>query len=468
MAKILILEDNIEIANLLKEMLEYQNYDVAIEMAPAVVIDRVKRYQPDLILLDVSFGDKDDETGIELLRKIRERVTLAQLPVIVVSAFGNETNLTRMMDLGISGYIPKPVNQTDLLKKIKNRLEHPVENKPTVNWAPGLIGKSPAILELIEQLDMLARLESGLLVIGETGVGKERVFEYYRSRSPRRDKPYRVIFCPTLTETLFESEVFGYEKGAHNTARELKKGIIEEAEGGILVFDEIGNLPLDMQPKLLRLIEYKKFTRVGGTQEQTIDAVIIAATNKPLYQLMQEGKFMVDLYYRLNRVVINVPPLRDHLEDIPRLVEHFLKEFNQKYSRHVTLADPDLLKRLQKLRWDGNIRQLENSIEHGVLKCAGQKLRWEDLEDILAQPEHRNRTANGRELDFSLTYDAFRQSLDQEREDKEKAYYLFHLNQNHFNVSQTAMAIGVARTYLTAIMKRLGIQKPDTAEETEQ
>ena len=244
MAKVLILEDTIEVVDTLKGMLEDEGHVVEAEMNPGNVMERIERFEPDLITLDISFSQERDETGIMLLREIRGKYPEAHLPILVISGTANADKLTQMMNLDISGYLGKPVKQADLQRKINDALE--TRNNAGVlakAWETRMVGESPAILQLIPEIGKAAKAESDLLVTGESGVGKEQVVQKYRELSPRRHKPLVVIDCTNIPYETFESEIFGHEKGAFTDAKESKRGKIEVAEGGIIFFDEIGDLP---------------------------------------------------------------------------------------------------------------------------------------------------------------------------------------------------------------------------------
>lgn len=463
MAKILILEDTIDVVDTLKGMLADQGHEVAAEMRPEQVMETIRRFKPDLVTLDISFGDKQDDTGIALLQEIRTEYSKAQLPVLVVSGTANADKLTRMIDLDISGYINKAANYADLLKKINEVVETKTASKIIPGpWEARMVGESPAILELVTEIGKAAKAQSDLLITGETGSGKEQVVQKYRELSPRRDKPFVVIDCTNISQGTFESEIFGHEKGSFTGAVERKRGKIEAAGGGIVFFDEIGDLPEQQQPKLLRLLQNKTFTRVGSNEPVLIDVVVLAATNQDLQQLMQQGKFRKDLYYRLKYMKIEMPPLREHLEDIPSLTDHFILKYNQRYHKSVTEVDQEVIRRFQQMPWDGNVRDLEQCIAYGLVKGNGLRLQWQDVAGFFNDSEAPDSFAGTARLDLNLNYEQFNRYLDADREAKERTYYLHYLNKNDFNVSKTADELGVVREYLYAIMKRLGIKRART------
>lgn len=466
MARILILEDTIDVVATLREMLEDLGHEVAAESQPGKVLEKIRDFQPNLVTLDISFSAQRDETGIALLQEIRGEFSKDRLPIVVISGTADADKLTRMTLWDISGYLGKPVKQADLQKKISDALENQATAPADVNaWEPRLIGGSSAILELIPEIGKTAKAESDLMVTGESGAGKEQVVQKYRELSPRRHKPFVLVNCTVINHATFESEIFGHEKGAFTGAGERKKGRIEAASGGIVFFDEIGDLPADQQPKLLRLLQEKTFTRMGSNEEIKIDAVVLAATNRNLYQMMRQGLLRKDLYYRLDYMKIEMPPLREHLEDLSLLVDHFVHKANWKFRKSVSSVAPEVLQRFSSMFWDGNVRQLEKCIERGVIACEGRFLKWRDVEGFFKAEQE---TENGKISEMGgefihMNYRSFQGFLAADRLEKEKTYYVFHLRKNQNNIQKTAIALGMARTYLTAILKRLHIGKNEQA-----
>lgn len=461
MAKILILEDTIDVVATMKGMLEDEGHQVSAEGDPSRALEKIRRFEPDLVTLDISFSEQRDETGIELLREIRAEFTKDRLPILVISGTADAEKLTRMMAWDINGYLGKPVKQADLQKKITDALETKTAAPIQAGvWEARMIGGSSVILELIPEIGKAAKAESDLLVTGESGAGKEQVVRKYRELSPRQYKPFVLVNCTTINHSTFEAEIFGHEKGAFTGAGERKKGRIEAAAGGIVFFDEIGDLPADQQPKLLRLLQEKTFTRMSSNEEIKLDVVVLAATNRNLYQMMKQGTLRKDLYYRLNYMKIEMPPLRDHLEDIPQLAEHFIRKANWKYRKAVAGADAEVIQRFLKMKWDGNVRQLEKCVENGVISCEGRTLKWRDVAGFFREEMSAGENVEPARVEYAdLKYREFGRFLKTDRQEKEKKYYLNHLRRNGFNVRKTAVELGVARSYLNAIMKRLKISK---------
>jgi DNA-binding NtrC family response regulator len=464
MAKILILEDNLEVVNTMKGMLTGKGHQVDTEENPEQVMKKIRQFEPDLVTLDISFSEEKDETGIALLQSIRESYSQEQLPVLVISGTANADKITRMILNNISGYLPKPVSLEDLQKKINDVLDTKAHRTgPAAIWETGMVGESPAILELILETGKAAVAESDLLITGESGTGKEQIVQKYRELSPRKNKPFVIVNCTTIHKDTFESQIFGHEKGTFTSALELKKGEIEAGNGGIIVFDEIGELPLDIQPKFLRLLQDKKYTRMGTRnplQPLQIDAVILAVTHRNLFELMKRGHFREDLYYRLKYINIEMPPLRDHLGDIPLLVDHFIRKANRLFRKSVVAAEPGVIQAFQKMRWNGNVRQLEKCVEQGVVTCEGPYLKWGDVAGFFKDEIRSAGQPSDTVFDRMMPYPAFKKFLKEDRDAKEKEYYCFHLQRNHYNVKKTAEALGVARPHLRETLERLGIKKP--------
>lgn len=343
---------------------------------------------PDLVLLDLKMPKMD---GLEVLQLIREQ--RPELPVIMITAHGSVATAIEAIKAGAYDYISKPFNLEEIQLVIDKALEvralteevaklrSEVEKKYSFQ---NIIGKSPKMRAVFDLVERVAGTSASVLIYGESGTGKEMVAKAIHYLSPRRHRPYVQVNCSALPETLLESELFGHEKGAFTGAIARRQGRFELADTGTLLLDEIGELTPSVQVKLLRVLQDRTFERVGGAETIKVDVRMIAATNRDLTQAMAEGRFREDLYYRLNVVPIHLPPLRERVEDIPLLVDHFFKKFGQN-GRAKTLT-PEAARRLAEYRWPGNVRELENTIERAVIISRGDRITVEDLPRELRLP----------------------------------------------------------------------------------
>jgi len=330
MGRLLVVDDNQDIVQTYQEIFEQEEFEVKSSDDPVQAIELVTSFNPDLLILDIDLkGDGINRSGVDILHKVRQSKSKDELPIIVISGVGDTSLLIELLQQGASDYEVKPVDDyKSLLDKIK-RLTNKPSSQPRSDQAPAqdlIAGKSKFMMNLTKSIYSLAQSECDTLILGETGTGKDLVARVYHRLSPRQKKAFYLIDCTKISSSLFEAELFGYVPGAFSDAKQLKKGLIEEANGGIAFLNEIGDMPLEQQAKLLTLLETKSITRVGSTAPIKLDIVILAATNQDLKTMVEQGHFRKDLYYRLfNHVIIN-PPLRDHLEDLPLLVDQFIHE----------------------------------------------------------------------------------------------------------------------------------------------
>jgi DNA-binding NtrC family response regulator len=320
--------------------------------------------------------------GMELLREAL-RID-PDLPVVMITAHGTVDTAVEALKLGAFDYLTKPFDKDEVRAIVAKALKTRQLAGEEVSQVPpgarfGIIGTSAGILDIYAVLERVADTPTTVLLTGESGTGKELVARALHAHSSRNDKPFIKVNCAAIPKELIESELFGYERGAFTGAVSSKPGRFELANGGTLFLDEIGEIPVEMQVKLLRALQESEFERVGGIKTIHVDVRLVAATNRDLKKLLASGTFREDLFYRLNVVPIRLPALRERAGDIPALVEHFLTKFNERLKKHVASIEPDALEALSSYPWPGNIRELENVIERAVLFCDGQKLRAEDL-----------------------------------------------------------------------------------------
>jgi two-component system response regulator HydG len=384
--KILIVEDEFILASDLKMMLLNTGYKV-VGIASSVPEARtlITSKKPDWVLLDIIL--KGNETGIDLARELIE----LSIPFLFVSANTDQYTLEEVKITQPYGFIIKPFRQKDIqvmldIARYRYSMENQIKILPEINREQpaafsGIIGKSPVINEILRKITIVANTDTSVLITGESGTGKERIAHAIHENSLRKSKQLVVVNCAALPLTLVEAELFGYEKGAFTGANAQRIGKFEQAVGSTLFLDEIGELPLEAQVKLLRVLQEKEIDRIGGNQAIKIDVRIIAATNRNLEVEVAEGRFRLDLYYRLSVFPIEVPPLRDRKEDIEDLAHFFLEKTCKATKRNIKSITPKVLEQLQSYRWPGNIRELEHLIERSTLFTSGDKMTEVHLPD---------------------------------------------------------------------------------------
>jgi len=381
-ARILLVEDDHANALMLKEALSRWGYAVTeVESGDDAI--RLGKAEPfDVVLCDIRVGRTD---GLEVLRVFR-RIHPDSV-VIMMTGFGSVDTAVEAIKAGAFDYISKPFKFDEIKLSLARAVEQREANRrtgetPREDWHSGeleLIGHSRAMAEVYKTIAMVAAGRSTVLIQGESGTGKELVAHAIHKHSNRSKMPFVAVNCAALPETLLESELFGYAQGAHSTALADKPGVFEQAAEGVLLLDEVGDMSLSLQAKLLRVLEDSETRRIGGTRSIKTDVRVIAATNRDLDTLVQENKFRADLLYRLKVVTINLPPLRDRKEDIPALTEHFIRKYSTVAHKWVTEAAAEVLESFQAYSWPGNVRELENVIERAVILNTKTKIMVEDI-----------------------------------------------------------------------------------------
>jgi len=380
---LLIVDDDKVTLDLLREVLLKEGYQVTTALSGEEAISLTKDHLFDVVITDVRMGEKD---GMEVLRSFKK--TSPETSVIVITAFGSMDSAIEAIREGAFDYISKPFKLEEIKFTVKKSLEQKrilEENKYYRQelidkyQMKNVIGRTPQMLQVYKAIARVANSKSTILLYGERGTGKELIARSIHYNSNRNHRPFIPVDCASLVETLMESELFGYVRGAFTGAHFTKKGLFEEADGGTLFLDEVGNLSLSIQAKLLRFLQEHEIKRVGGTESIKVDVRVIAATNQPLEPLIKEGKFREDLFDRLNVFSITLPPLRERKEDIPLLALHFLKRFSQENQKNITHFSPEVLDILSRYSWPGNIRELENTIERAVILSTHPIILPEDL-----------------------------------------------------------------------------------------
>ncbi len=378
--RVLIADDELNMRRVLEAILRREGYDV---VTAANGIDALAGMNRDVhtVITDLKMPGLD---GMGLLKKLSSEYP--DVPVVMITAHGSVENAVEAVKLGAFDYLEKPFEQEQIRQVVAKALSTfrlaRLAARPEDTAVRGrfrLIGESPAIKQIFSVVEKVADTPSTVLITGESGTGKELIARALHENSSRHAGPFIKINCAAIPKTLMESELFGYEKGAFTGAVGAKPGRFELAHGGTLFLDEIGEIPIEMQVKLLRVLQESEFERVGGIKTIKVDVRLVTATNRDLLQEIAAGAFREDLFYRLNVVPIHIPPLRDRREDIPLLVDHFLAKFNERLRKQVTSVSPDALERLVAHHWPGNIRELENLMERTVLFCEDAQIRGSDL-----------------------------------------------------------------------------------------
>ena len=405
MHTILVVDDEPNYQIVLAELLKDEGYEVFTADSGTAGLPIVRETDLDLVLTDMKMPGMD---GIEFLRKIKG--FNKELPVILITAYAEVEKAVEAMRLGAFTYLAKPFSNEELLANVGKAVEHyglireirrlRDEATPRSGFG-GMIGKNPSMLAVYQLIEKVAPTPTSVLITGESGTGKELVARAIHNLSPRRDAPFISVNCAALSEHLLESELFGHEKGAFTDAVAMRKGRFELADTGTLFLDEIGEMPQSLQAKLLRVLQERSFERVGGTTTLEVDVRILAATNKDLKDEVDKGKFREDLYYRLNVIHIHLPPLWERVDDIPELVSHFLRKNAARLGKKRLDISPEALRLLVSLPWEGNVRELENTIERAAILCSGDRIEAEDV-----QPDS-GATESGHEWSSRLDLEQF-------------------------------------------------------------
>ncbi len=394
MALILVVDDEPGIREMLRAALARDGHRVTTASSGEEALVRLRDEGCDLLLTDLAMPGMD---GVELLRRVQE--IAPDVPSIVITAYGSKETAIEAMRHGAVNYLEKPFDIEEMRLHVRRALRHRElrdENRrlrARIAAEREIIGHSQAIARVREMVTRIAPTDSTVLVTGESGTGKEVIARAIHAASPRRDAPFVGINCAAIPSELLESELFGHVRGAFTGADRARSGLLEAARGGTLFLDEIGDMPPEMQAKLLRVLQERKVRRVGGDQEIPVDVRVIAATHRDLPTLVREGRFREDLYYRIHVIRIDVPPLRERREDLPEFVRHFLRRHAERMGRRIERIEPSFLEALARHDWPGNVRELENVIERAVALAPGDALVPETL-----PPEIIEGSAGQREL----------------------------------------------------------------------
>ncbi len=455
---ILVVDDQAAHRDLCHSALTQAGYAVETAASGTEAIARLRAGAVGLVVTDQLMPGM---SGMELLKEIRQR--LSRLPVIIITAYGTVDTAVDAMRAGANDFIQKPFTSDELLLVVRRVLEHQdlVEEVRTLRERISdpyrfdrIVSKSPKMTEIFEMIRNLADLDTTVLITGETGTGKELVAHAIHQHSNRRDQRFVRINCGALTETLLESELFGHERGAFSGAVQARRGKFEYASGGTLLLDEIGDISLAMQLKLLRVLQEKEIQRVGGNETITVDVRILATTNKNLEEAVAAGTFRSDLYYRLNVVRIQLPPLRQRREDVPLLAEHFLRTFCEKSGRRLRGFGGDIMSTLMEYDWPGNVRELANAIERAAVMAPGDQVAFVDL------PLPRTPNAGNAPDNDGLNL-PFKEGREKIIEEYEKTYLMNCLRRFRGNIGQCAQHCGIDAKTFYRKMQEYDLDKRD-------
>ena len=437
--KILIVDDNEDVLFALNLLLEPYVEKIKVTTSPARIEYFMDNFNPDIILLDMNFS-RDASSGQEgflWLEKILQKDP--QAVVLFITAYADTEKAVKAIRAGAIDFIPKPWETEKLLATISSaiRLRQTrtevvaLKEQLTALSAPDegveIIGESPAILEVIHTIKKISGTDANILLLGENGTGKDLIARAIYQNSPRNGAPFVPIDLGAIPETLFESELFGYEKGAFTDARKDKAGRMETASGGTLFLDEIGNLSLPMQARLLTAIEKRQITRLGSTQPKNIDIRLICATNADIHNMVTTGKFRQDLLYRINTIEIPIPPLRERGKDILLLARHFLNRYCYKYKKEITVFTRDTQQKLLQYNWPGNVRELQHAVERAVILAPGKLL---EPDNFMLRPPYSSTTGDLETLNL----------MELEQKAIEKA-----MKKCEGNISRAAEMLGITR-----------------------
>lgn len=448
--KILVADDEPRIRRIIALLLQEEGYDVLTVGNGAEAVAEASRFHPDIILMDQQMPGMNGMEALEKILKIRP----GQI-IILITAFGSISLAVDAVKKGAYDFVEKPFDNDALLLKVKRAMEHcrmkgeirQLKTRLGDTERP-IIGSDGGLRIIMEQVTRVANTEATVLIHGESGTGKELIARAIHARSPRKEMPFVAINCGAIPLSLIENELFGHEKGAFTDAKEAQPGIFEQAEKGTLFLDEIGELPMDAQVKLLRVLEERNITRIGGTKPIPVNVRIVAATNRNLEEEVKNGKFRLDLLYRLNVFTLELPPLRNRKEDIPLLTDFFIRKHNQALNLSIRTITPAAMDQLCAYDWPGNIRDLENAIQSAMILCLNDIIDVAQLPGRVKGFEHEESISIGRPEASGIK---------EVNAQVEKEVIQETLKRCNNNRTLTAEALNISRKTLFNKMKKYGL-----------
>ncbi len=451
MNSILIIDDETDICESIKMILEYEGYNVEYSTSSVEGVEKALNEIYSALLLDIQMPEMN---GFEVLKKVKE--SNPALSVIMISAHGSVENAIKATRLGAFDFIEKPIDRDKLVISIRNAVEQSnliqenTEYKKSLQEHGKILGKSRAIQNILATIEKVAPLDTRVMITGENGTGKELVAKAIHNNSARKDKSFIEVNCAAIPNELIESELFGHEKGSFTGAVQQRIGKFELANKGTLFLDEVGDMSPQAQAKVLRAIEDGKIERVGGNKKIEVDVRIISATNKNLKEEIAAGNFREDLFHRLNVIPVNIPPLKERIEDIPLLVENFAEEITTRHKKSHVKFEEDAMKFLQSLPWSGNVRELRNAIERIIILVDKGNISRSDIEFLFAGSQ----SSIGDIIADSNSFQEF-------KEKAERAFIIKQLKANDWNISKTAEILDIQRSHLYNKMKKYEIEKEE-------
>lgn len=468
--KVLIVDDEKMVCWSLAETMKSCGYAIETANSGAEALERFAQFVPDLVLLDICLPDAN---GLDLLHKFKEQKP--HVGVIIITADAHLDSTVKALQGGADDYVGKPFKLTHVEKTVKSVLERlkekkqansePVKRIRTDQEMDQLIGSSEQIVEVFKLIKICGESDcKTVLVLGESGTGKELIAKAIHDYSQRREQPFIEVNCAAIPENLLENELFGHEKGAFTDASTKEKGIFESAEGGTVFLDEIGDMPLAMQAKILKAIENRTFRRVGGRENLKVDVRIVAATNCDLPALVERGDFRSDLYYRLNVLTIRLPPLRERRGCLPTLIEYFIKRLNREYGKNYTSISHAAMQALERYSWPGNVRELRNTIERAMMLGSGPEIDTNHLPEEIITPRQKHTTPQAPRIISTNGTNSIQINLPREgitMEGVERELIIMALQQHDYNQTRAAKTLGMSRDTLRYRMKKFDIQEDE-------
>lgn len=463
-ARILVVDDEEDLALSCKRLLDSKGYDTTTAGDGAAALEIIGQEPPDLVLTDLKMPRLD---GMELLRRVKGE--WPEVQVVLMTAFSTVEDAVAAMQLGAADFVPKPFSPAHLsivvkkvlegrdLRRENERLRQQLGHQYSFD---NIIGKSASMLQIFEAIKKVADTHVSVLVTGASGTGKELIARSLHYNSARKERPFVPLNCGALPEQLVESEIFGYEKGAFTGAMRAKNGLLEEAHGGTFFMDEVGELPMPLQVKFLRVLEDGRFRRLGSTDEREVDVRLVCATNRDLEEQVAAGDFREDLYYRINTFTIDIPPLKERADDVPLLANHYLALSAERSGRPLEGISPEAMALLRAHEWKGNVRELEHVIERAAILADGPQILPADLPQQL----QGGGAAAGGGHDYYLDL-PFKEAKDRLIDDFELRYVRAILKQYGGNISRAASHSGIDRRSLHRLLVKHDLQASDVVRE---
>jgi DNA-binding NtrC family response regulator len=458
--KILVVDDEMIVCESCKRILEEEGYEVETALSGKEAFEKMKANPFDIVITDLKMPGID---GMEVLKSFRKEYP--DSIIIMITGFSTVETAVEAMKLGAFDYIPKPFTPDEVSVVVKKAIEKKslqLENiylRQELQEKYGfhnIVGKSKKMHEIYRIIVKVATTDSTVLIYGQSGTGKELIARAIHFNSPRREKQFVPVDCAVLSENLLESELFGHVRGSFTGAVTTKPGLFEVADGGTVFLDEVGNISLSIQAKLLRVLQEREFTPVGGTKAKKVDIRLIAATNKDLEKMIREETFREDLYYRLNIVPIYLPLLKERQEDIPLLAVHFLKKYAEEMGKSIKGFTSEAMEKMMRYPWPGNVRELENVIERTVVMIDDEMVRVEHL--ILPGQQEKEIPENQIPLTSEELKEIKKQVREKAVEEIERAFVLSALERHHWNVTRAAEEVGMLRPNFQALMRKYNLR----------